>query len=121
MAMTGVRRVSVGLGALERTPPDVVVDAASATPERRELVSELFHWGFGAAAGALFPAVARTIRLGRWSGPAYGLAIWLGFEAVAAPVLGTPHARHPIAGRAALALDHALYGMVLGAALRDER
>ena len=119
MAMTGMRRITVALGLLERTPPDVVVDASPSVPdERRDLSSELVHWAIGGAAGAAYPLLARRLGHRRWAGPAYGLAIWLGFEMLAAPVLGTPHARHPVGGRLALALDHALYGAIVGSGFR---
>jgi hypothetical protein len=89
----------------------VPVDHAAAT--------ELVHWAFGAAAGAVFGALPAVVRRPAWAGPVYGLVVWVGFEMTLAPLLGFPHARRrKILGRVAVAADHALYGAVVGGRLR---
>ncbi len=109
MAMTGVRRMTTSLGLLERPPPERIL------PARRAEVVELSHWLFGAAAGAVFGAVVRPRAHGSWVGPAYGLAIWGGFEAAVAPFLGPEHPGvNSIASRLAVAADHVLYGVIVG-------
>ena len=122
MAMTGMRRVTTGLGVLRQPPPELV--AAEGAPrlfarvpqEHRDEAVEVAHWTFGAAAGATFGALPRRVRRAWWGGPVYGLAIWAAFEAVAAPLLGTRGARRRRAvDRVSVGLDHVLYGVVLSA------
>jgi len=92
--MSGTRTLTTELGLVGETPPEAVArEAASGLlkqipPGNRGAVVELSHWAFGAVAGhssACCPA-----RCGRrnWAGPAYGLLLWLGFEAGIAPALG---------------------------------
>ena len=120
MAMTGMRTVTTNLGLLEQTPPDAVVRRGAPRvtrglrPSQRAVVTELAHWAFGAAAGVGFGALPRSARARRWSGPAYGLGVWLLFELALAPALGVRHARRRrIASRAMIALDHVLYGVIV--------
>jgi hypothetical protein len=120
MAMTGLRTVTAGLGLLEKPPPDAITEATYDHVLRRlrvdrDVVVELSHWAFGATAGAVFGALPSPIRHQRWAGPAYGLGVWIGFETVLAPLLGTDHVpRRKVVGRAMLLADHLLYGLVLG-------
>ena len=54
------------------------------------------------------------VRLRPWAGPAYGLLVWIGFEAGIAPAVGLAHARKlRVVERLALAADHLLYGLIL--------
>lgn len=123
MAMTGMRRVTKGFGLVASEPPERIARQGfpgllARVPEsRRDEVIELAHWAFGAAAGAAYGLLPPALRRRAWSGPAYGLAIWLGFEAGLAPlVLGVRFAKRPrTAERVAIAGDHVLYGAVLGA------
>jgi hypothetical protein len=78
------------------------------------MLEELFHWTYGAGGGAAFAALPQQVRAKAWAGPAYGLAIWLGFETAIAPLLGLKQARElRLRERSALAADHLLYGFVL--------
>lgn len=108
MAMTGMRRLTTSLGLVAQPPPERVL------PARREETVELARWLFGAAFGAAFGALVRPRVRSRWAGPAYGLAIWAGFETVVAPLLGPgrPGDRTAVS-RLAVAADHLLYGVVL--------
>ena len=111
MAMTGMRVVTTALGLVQQPPPDQVA-GKSARRESRVFV-ELAHWAFGAAGAAVYGAVPDVVRKQPWTGPAYGVVVWMGFQA-AAPVLGLPHAKEPrVLERIATAADHALYGYVL--------
>lgn len=65
----------------------------------------------GGAAFALLPRGARTSKT---VGTVYGLAFWALFEVVVATVAGADRER-PLEERAALALDHVVYGLVLSA------
>jgi hypothetical protein len=120
MAMTGMRAFTVDLGVVEQTPPQAIFKQRARglirrVPRgRRRAAVELAHWAYGAAGGAGFALLPGGVRRRPWAGPAYGLAVWLGFEAALAPGLGLKQARSlRAAERAALAADHLLYGLVL--------
>jgi len=122
MAMTGMRKVTENLGLIDETPPKAIFRQKSKglvkliPRAKREAGIALAHWGYGAAAGAIYGALPEEVRDRRWSGPAYGLAVWVGFETVLAPALGLKQATEPRpVERAALAADHLLYGYVLSA------
>ena len=126
MAMTGMRRLTTGLGLVEQTPPEAVAEEGVPSlfrrvpPERRDEALELAHWAFGAVAGALFALLPRSLRRSRAAGPGYGLAIWALFEAAVAPALGLRRSQEPRRQeRLAIAADHVLYGAVLAGDRRD--
>jgi hypothetical protein len=120
MAMTGMRAFTQSAGIVEQTPPQAIFKQRVpgllrlVPRKRRGALAELAHWGYGAAGGVAFGALPDGVRRKRWSGPAYGLVVWAGFEAVLAPALGLSQAKRlrPVE-RAALAGDHLLYGFVL--------
>ena len=125
MAMTGMRRVSTGLGLLEQTPPDAIAEQEPTMsglldripPDYRDEAIELAHWAYGALGGAAFGLLApRGIRT-RWAGPLYGLAVWGLFETGLVPLLGLEHAKErKVVSRVLTAADHLLYGTVVGSA-----
>jgi len=120
MAMTGMRRVTTGLGLLEEAPPSTMAKGAPifarlvrhVRPQRRAELAEVMHWAYGGVGGAIF---GRFVRLRRpWVGPAYGLALWGVYELGVVPVLGLEHARErTVVSRVFVALDHVLYGAVV--------
>ena len=120
MAMTGMRAFTVNAGLVKQPPPQAIFRQkarglmALVPRKKRRAAIELTHWGYGAAGGAVFGALPDGVRRRRWAGPAYGLVLWLGFEAGLAPALGLSQAKRvrPV-DRAALAADHLLYGLVL--------
>ncbi|GAA0981984.1 hypothetical protein GCM10009551_026110 [Nocardiopsis tropica] len=121
MAMSGMRQVAVGVGAIERTPPDAVLKEGvplllESVPEhRRSAAVELAHWGYGATAGAAFALLPARLRRSRLTGPVYGVAVWGLFEVAVAPVLGLAHARGSRPReRWALLIDHVVFGFVVG-------
>ena len=123
MAMSGMRTLTLRLGVLEQQPPDVaarqhpVHDLLTKLPEpaQREALVELLHWAYGAAGGAAFASLPSWVRLRAGAGPAYGLGLWAGFEALLAPMFGlSENQRRSVVERAALISDHLLYGVVLG-------
>jgi hypothetical protein len=60
--------------------------------------------------------------LAPFTGPVYGLVVWLGFELGIAPVLGLSQAKRVrLVDRLALAADHLLYGLVLSGTRRGPR
>ncbi|WP_051140332.1 hypothetical protein [Azospirillum brasilense] len=92
-----------------------VMDAMD-EPERRDLTLAL-HYGYGAAAGALYPAAAHRI-----GGPAvvtgigYGLAVWGASYLGWIPAMGilTPATRHPSARNGLMLAAHVVWGGVTG-------
>ena len=130
MAMTGVRRLSTGLGLVEKTPPREMAEdvplfrgVLSRLPaDRRDAAIEFAHWSYGAVGGIGYAMLPERIRTNRWSGMAYGLGIWAVFEIALAPLLVLDHARKKtVVSRVTVALDHALYGMTLGDRHGDAR
>ena len=121
MAMTGMRRVTTDLGLVQKPPPERIATEGvpglfrRVAPEHRETAIELFHWGVGAVGGMGFGILPATLRRRRWAGPAYGLAILGFFEAAIVPQLGVGAKDQTFSERLALAGDHVLYGIVLGA------
>ncbi len=119
MAMTGMRTFTVDMGIVKQTPPQVMAKRAPGLirripRKRRRGVIEAMHWGYGAVGGAGFGLLPDGLRRQPWAGPAYGLLVWVGFEAGIAPALGLQGATQTRAiERAALAVDHLLYGLVL--------
>lgn len=120
MAMTGLRSFTVSAGLVEEPPPRAILRQKSKglfriLPKRlRRAGQEVFHWGFGAAGGAVFAMLPENVRMKAWAGPVWGLGIWLGFELAAAPALGLSQAKKPRPlDRVTLAADHLVYGLVL--------
>jgi hypothetical protein len=120
MAMTGVRQITADLGLVRTTPPEVVAKHARRgllrkVPRKlRTAVVVLLHWSIGAQGGWMYGLLPESVRRTRWSGPLWGLAIWVGFDAAIGPLLGVKKGDWPNAGeRAALIADHVLYGFVL--------
>jgi uncharacterized membrane protein YagU involved in acid resistance len=123
MAMTGMRRVSTGLGLVEKTPPRALSEQAPllgrllkrVPDERRGEAIEIGHWATGAAGGVAYGMLPERLRAWNWSGVAYGLGVWVFFETVVAPLLALEHTQHrTVVSRVFLAADHALYGIAVG-------
>ncbi|WP_040693376.1 MULTISPECIES: hypothetical protein [Nocardiopsis] len=122
MAMSGMRQAAVGLGVIERTPPEAMLlegvpTVLRAVPEhRRTAFIEFAHWGYGALAGAAFGLVPSRLRASRMTGPLYGLLSWGLFELALAPALDLAHAhRARPQERLALLVDHVFFGLIVGA------
>ena len=128
MAMSGMRAFTVGVGIVEETPPRAIFRQKArglfrlVPRKRRRAVMELAHWGYGAGGGAAYGLLPDRVRRRAWSGPIYGLVVWLGFELALAPALGLKQAKkiRPVE-RLALAGDHLLYGFVLSETRRRPR
>jgi hypothetical protein len=120
MAMSGMRAGTKSLGLVKQSPPQAVFRQRarfllwSVPRKRRRAMEELTHWSYGAAGGVIYGALPDGVRRRAWSGPLYGLALWLGFELGVSPLLGLKqaHQLRPLE-RGALAADHLLYGLVL--------
>jgi hypothetical protein len=126
MAMTGMRQVTTGLGLVEQTPPDAILKQrapgllvrmprlAFFVARRETAVIELAHWAYGAAGGAAFVMLPRSVLRSAWAGPVYGLLTTVLFELAIAPILGLEQAKkiRP-AERLMFTADHLLYGVIL--------
>lgn len=96
--------------------PEVAARAAAALRTRPLLflLALLFHFGYGALAGALFAAGTHRVTLA--AGLFFGLALWGVAVAVYAPLIGLGFVAAHEPALAALALPaHLLYGVTLGA------
>lgn len=120
MAMSGMREVAMGLGMIERTPPEAVLREGvpallRQVPEhRRSAAVQVAHWGYGATAGAAFGLVPARLRASKLAGPVYGVLAWGLFELVLAPALDLAHAHNARPKeRAALLIDHVFFGCVV--------
>jgi hypothetical protein len=121
MAQTALRRVTTGLGLVGRPPPErialegVPMLLARVPAEHRDEAIELAHWAYGALAGAVYAMLPGPLRQRGWAGPAYGIGVWLLFEAVLGPaLLGLERTKErSLSERLALAADHTLYGAVV--------
>jgi hypothetical protein len=120
MAMTGLRMFASHAGLIREDPPSRLTDKAGsglmkAVPrKRRRMVVELLHWSMGATFGAIFGLLPDGLRRRRWSGPVYGVLMWLGFDAGVAPLFGLRAQEWPLARERGIFLtDHLLYGLVL--------
>lgn len=126
MGMSGVRSVTANLGLLEKPPPQKIIERDGPAllqrlgEEHRAVAAELAHWAYGTAGGAVFGLFPARVRTHRLAGPVYGLAIWLGFETVIAPLLGVQHGEGPVRNRIVLSLDHVLYGVVVAGRLAPD-
>lgn len=114
------RQLLVGLGLIDRTPPEAVLaegvpSVLRRVPEkRRKAVIELAHWGYGGTAGAVYSLLPVRLRRHRATGPVYGVLVWAAFELGVSPALGLTRAhRSRPAERVALFCDHLLYGLAL--------
>ena len=128
--MTGMRVITTELGLVKQTPPQAMSrqhrglrGVITRVPRRqRRGVIEAAHWVVGAGGGAMFGALPPGLRRHPWTGPAYGVLVWLGFEVGIAPILGLSQAKQVRAvDRLFLAADHLLYGAVLSTARRTTR
>jgi len=119
MMMSAVRQATIHLGLMREPPPETMVRGGTpALVEEldegtRRAVTEIAHWAYGAGGGAAYALLPERLRRPPWAGPAYGVALWLGYELALAPLLRERHPQGRTAGRAMVALDHALYGLVV--------
>lgn len=127
MAMSGLREVTTGLGWLERTPPDEIVEDEAPllvlpmSDGNERVVVQLAHWGYGTTFGSLYGLLPEKVRRSRLAGPTYGVAVWMLYEFGVAPLLGVQVAkRKEVLSRVMLIADHVLYGVVVAGQLAPE-
>jgi uncharacterized membrane protein YagU involved in acid resistance len=113
MAMTGVRVFAVHAGLIREDPPSRMVRKRRG--RRPRWVVELVHWSMGGLFGIGYGLLPEGVRRRVWSGPLYGLLVWLGFDSLVAPALGLKERDWPKGReRAVFVADHLLFGFVLG-------
>ena len=119
LAMTGMRQFAAELGLIGKTPPEEMAEKARGMTvdipfdNGRAAVLTL-HCAVGALGGIGFGMLPDGIRQRGWGGPAWGIAIWLGYELAVEPLLGLgPVKREKPAEHAAIIADHLVYGYVL--------
>ena len=127
MAMTGFRTMTGNAGLLDESPPEAIVKRHVPrlirwrAPRKSTAFTELAHWAYGAVGGAVLGLLPREVRAHPATGPAYGLALWMLFEAGIAPLLDVPHNRQKkLIGRLMIAADHVLYGVIAADQLARE-
>jgi uncharacterized membrane protein YagU involved in acid resistance len=120
MAMTGLRVLATHAGLIREGPPIRLTRKQAhglltrVPRKRRQVVVELAHWAMGGVFGIVFALLPERFRRHRWSGPVYGLLVWLGFDAVLAPAMGLTERDWPNGReRLVFAVDHVLFGLVL--------
>jgi hypothetical protein len=120
MAMTGMRVCALHAGFIREDPPSRLTRKQArgllkrVPRKRRRVVIELAHWWMGGVFGIAFALLPERIRRRRWSGPLYGLLVWLGFDAVIAPAAGLTERDWPKGReRAVFLADHVLFGLAL--------
>ena len=128
MAMTSaMRRLHQRLPQEERYPltPREIVDAAAGgigvapTEEGAKDLTIAAHYAYGAAAGALLAAA--DPRLGRGTGAAAGVAVWLASYMGWIPALGVlkPATEHPLRRNALMIAVHLVWGSTTASAIRE--
>jgi hypothetical protein len=120
MAMSGLRQLFADVGVMRATPPEMIVKHAHAKllrkvpRKQRTTAVVLLHWATGAQGGWMYGLLPESLRRRSWSGPIWGILIWVGFDAAIGPLLGVKKGDWPNPReRAALMADHVLYGFVL--------
>ena len=121
MSMTGARTLAAELGLLDTgTPPESVAGQGlpqlmrPVPPRWRPAAVDVLHLLYGAGGGAAFGLLPSRWRRRWYSGPLFGLLLWLGYITGIAPLLGLHVERkRDLREWAVLAADHVLYGLVV--------
>ena len=112
MAMTGVRVFAQHAGLIREDPPSRMIRKHKGRQGRWKV--ELVHWAMGGVFGIVYGLLPENVRRKPWSGPVYGVLVWLGFDSVVAPALGLKERGWPKGReRAVFIADHLLFGFVL--------
>jgi len=84
-------------------------------------VTLLSHFGYGAAAGAVYSLLEKNIPLeAAIKGALAGVAVWVGSYLGWLPAMGilTPATRHPLRRNLLMIVAHLVWGVTMGAVLR---
>jgi putative membrane protein len=102
----------------EPEPPDVLAEKIAGHPldgETKVIASEAIHWGFGAAAGAAYGALAEYYPAATSKeGASFGLALMTLTHETALPAMGlsAPSEEQTTREHTSEAASHVLYGVV---------
>lgn len=91
-------------------------------PDRLTVLTYLFHFLFGAAAGAFYAVIEDKVRLRSGvKGIFMGLAVWTGSYLGWIPLMGilTPATKHPLRRNVLMIIAHVIWGFALGRLMRD--
>ena len=121
MSMTGARTLASEFGLLTKgTPPERVAEEGvpqvlrPVARDMRPATVDLLHLGYGSAGGATYGMLPRHWRRRWYTGPLFGLVLWVGYLTGIAPLLGLRlERRREVREWAVLAADHVLYGLVV--------
>jgi putative membrane protein len=111
-----------------QTPPPVVlaeqVAGRSLPPTQQQAAMHSIHWGFGAAAGAVYGALVELEpSAGAWKGAAFGLTLNKLTHETILPKMGlsAPKEQQPTQERISEWVTHAVYGIFTDAVRRIVR
>jgi putative membrane protein len=111
-----------------QTPPPVIlaeqVAGHSLPPGQKQAAMQGIHWGFGAAAGAVYGALVELEpSLGAWKGAAFGVTLNRITHESLLPRMGLsePKAMQPPQERISEWVTHAIYGIFTDAVRRSVR
>ena len=101
-----------------QTPPPVILAEQVAghrlDPNERQAAQHAIHWGFGAAAGAVYGVVVEVEpSVGAWKGAAFGLTLNKLTHESLLPRMGlaSPNEEQPTQERISEWVTHAVYGI----------
>jgi hypothetical protein len=119
LAMSGFRSLASDLGLVEKTPPEAIAENTDGVMAKipsgwRPAAVRVLHIGVGAVGGATYGVAPDPVRQKAWSGPIWGVAIYVTYEFGVAPLFGLKHARDvDLDEQAVIVADHLLYGWIL--------
>ena len=111
LAMTGVREFAKHAGLVGEDPPQRLTRKKAG--RRSRVIAQVVHLAMGGAFGAAYGLLPEPVRMKPWSGPVYGVLVWIGFDTAVAPLLGLERNWPKGQERAVFVADHALFGLVL--------
>ncbi|WP_067334304.1 DUF6789 family protein [Stappia indica] len=119
LAMTmAMRRLDERLARKERypLPPREITETTLGQGRSRAALTVLSHFGFGAAAGALYGVLPRGL-----PGAIYGPAVWAASYLGWVPMLGilVPASRHPAGRNLLMVTVHVVWGSSLALGLKE--
>lgn len=84
------------------------------TEDQKKWAGPAVHYGFGAAVGALYGALAPVTPVHSAAGTSYGAAVWLGADEIALPLVGLsgPPTASPISVHMNALASHLVFGAV---------
>jgi hypothetical protein len=94
------------------------------TERQKEQLGDLFHYGFGVVAGAIYGAAAEVQpRIAAGAGAPFGAAVWVAADEIALPLSGlsSPPTEYPLSRHASALGTHLVFGVTVEAVRRGFR